>query len=229
MTQGWEKAKISHKFSTPSWKATILAKWSRPSAILRTTLHANTNTAWTKHNTLTVLPILQLKVFHYWGKTSWHCLFGFSAEIVIWCNLSLNTNTNIALTNITLSQCPLFSCYKFYTGVKHPDMACVTSLQMIVIWCTLSLQVPNIWLARRFRASSIPQTWETARKLKKKNCVQVNMVVEVIDGPAFSRQEKREKGDHVETWKMFYCSDTLPLHQTLFYYVYSELSPLSFL
>ena len=88
--------------------------------------------------------------------------------IVIWCNLSLNTNTNIALTNITLSQCPLFSCYKFYTGVKHPDMACVTSLQMIVIWCTLSLQVPNIWLARRFRASSIPQTWETARKLKKK-------------------------------------------------------------
>ena len=171
MTQGWEKAKISHKFSTPSWKATILAKWSRPSANRCTTFHAKTNIAWTKHNTLRVLPILQLQVVHYWGKTSWHCLFGFSAEIVIWCNLSLNTNTNIALTNITLSQCPLFSCYKFYTGVKHPDMACVTSLQMIVIWCTLSLQVPNIWLARRFRASSIPQTWETARKLKKKKTV----------------------------------------------------------
>ena len=25
---------------------------------------------------------------------------------------------------------------------------------------------------------------------------------------------------------MFYCSDTLPLHQTLFYYVYSKLRPL---
>ena len=25
---------------------------------------------------------------------------------------------------------------------------------------------------------------------------------------------------------MFYCSDTLPLHHTLFYYVYSKLSPL---
>ena len=80
MTQGWEKAKISHKFSTPSWKATILAKWSRPSAIVCSTFNANTITAWTKHNTLTVLPILQLQVFHYWGKTSWHCLFDFSAD-----------------------------------------------------------------------------------------------------------------------------------------------------
>ena len=57
--------------------------------------------------------------------------------IVIWCILSLSTNANISLTNITLSH-PLFSCYKFYTWVKRPDIACVTSLQMIVIWCTLS-------------------------------------------------------------------------------------------
>ena len=107
MTQGWEKAKISHKFSTPSWKATILAKWSRPSAILCTTLNANKNTARTKHNTLTVLPVLLLQVFHYRSKTSRNCLFDFSAN----CDLmSLNTNKNIALTNITLSQCPLFSC-----------------------------------------------------------------------------------------------------------------------
>ena len=34
---------------------------------------------------------------------------------------------------------------------------------------------------------------------KLKNFIQVNLVVEVIDWPALNRQEKREKGDHVET------------------------------
>ena len=42
--------------------------------------------------------------------------------------------------NTILSQCSQFSCCKFSTtGVKHRDIACLTSLQMIVIWCTLSL------------------------------------------------------------------------------------------
>ena len=41
--------------------------------------------------------------------------------------------------NTILSQCSQFSCCKFSSiGVKHRDIACLTSQQMIVIWCTLS-------------------------------------------------------------------------------------------
>ena len=81
----WPRDEKRRKFPTsfqhlrerpPSWQSGP----DQVSANRCTSFDANTNTAWTKHNTLTVLPILQLQVFHYWGKTSWHCLFDFSAD-----------------------------------------------------------------------------------------------------------------------------------------------------
>ena len=167
MTQGWEKAKISHKFSTPSWKATILAKWSRPSAILCTTLNANTNTAWTKHKALTVLPVLLLQVFHYRSKTSRHCLFDFSAND---CDLMHFVSQH--KYKYFLDQYNTLTPFILLLQVLHLSKTsrhclCDFSTDDCDLMHFVSSKFPTFDLQRRFRASSMLQDWETAGKMEK--------------------------------------------------------------
>ena len=169
MTQGWEKAKISHKFSTPSWKATILAKWSRPSANRCTTFDANTNTAWT--NTI-LSQCSQFSCCKFSTTGVKHpdiaCLTS-QQMIVIWCNLSLNTNTNIAnidqYNTLTVPSILLQQVLHLSKTSRH--CLCDFSTDDCDLMHFVSSKFPTFDLQRRFRASSMLQDWETAGKIKK--------------------------------------------------------------